>query len=168
MKPRLIIVRTAVTNYQFSTAIKNGPSAEKLKFSSRGAFRKKNLPLCCLGSSENIALSRPIKISVWYRFPAVANRSTKHRHSSDNRIRPPLGKRTRQRQQLPVARSWLLSNNKGYCLKFALTLSMWQWTSNSVKSRQLYGSPRRRFSAGRGKNNKPSFDNVEIIKLQLV
>ena len=117
MKPRLIIVRTAVTNYQFSTAIKNGPSAEKLKFSSRGAFRKKNLPLSCLGSSENIALSRPIKISVWYRFPAVANRSTKHRHSSDNRIRPPLGKRTRQRQQLPVARSWLLSNNKGYCFE---------------------------------------------------
>lgn len=115
MKPRLIIVRTAVTNYQFPTAIKNGPSAEKLKFSSRGAFRKENLPLCCLGSSENIALSRPIKISVWYRFPAVANRSTKHRHSSDNRIRPPLGKRTRQRQQLPVARSWLLSNNEGYC-----------------------------------------------------
>lgn len=120
MKPRLIIVRTAVTNYQFSTAIKNGPSAEKLKFSSRGAFRKKNLPLCCLGSSENIALSRPIKISVWYRFPAVANRSTKHRHSSDNRIRPPLGKRTRQRQQLPVARSWLLSNNKGYCFEICV------------------------------------------------
>ena len=120
MKPRLIIVRTAVTNYQFSTAIKNGPSAEKLKFSSRGAFRKKNLPLCCLGSSENIALSRPIKISVWYRFPAVANRSTKHRHSSDNRIRPPLGKRTRQRQQLPVARSWLLSNNKGYCFEIGV------------------------------------------------
>lgn len=120
MKRRLIIVRTAVTNYQFSTAIKNGPSAEKLKFSSRGAFRKKNLPLCCLGSSENIALSRPIKISVWYRFPAVANRSTKHRHSSDNRIRPPLGKRTRQRQQLPVARSWLLSNNKGYCFEICV------------------------------------------------
>lgn len=120
MKPRLIIVRTAVTNYQFSTAIKNGPSAEKLKFSSRGAFRKKNLPLCCLGSSENIALSIPIKISVWYRFPAVANRSTKHRHSSDNRIRPPLGKRTRQRQQLPVARSWLLSNNKGYCFEICV------------------------------------------------
>ena len=120
MKPRLIIVRTAVTNYQFSTAIKNGPSAEKLKFSSRGAFRKKNLPLCCLGSSENIALSRPIKISVWYRFPAVANRSTKHRHSSDNRIHPPLGKRTRQRQQLPVARSWLLSNNKGYCFEICV------------------------------------------------
>ena len=99
---------------------KNGPSAEKLKFSSRGAFRKKNLPLCCLGSSENIALSRPIKISVWYRFPAVANRSTKHRHSSDNRIRPPLGKRTRQRQQLPVARSWLLSNNKGYCFEICV------------------------------------------------
>lgn len=120
MKPRLIIVRTAVTNYQFSTAIKNGPSAEKLKFSSRGAFRKKNLPLCCLGSSENIALSRSIKISVWYRFPAVANRSTKHRHSSDNRIHPPLGKRTRQRQQLPVARSWLLSNNKGYCFEICV------------------------------------------------
>lgn len=99
---------------------KNGPSAEKLKFSSRGAFRKKNLPLCCLGSSENIALSRPIKISVWYRFPAVANRSTKHRHSSDNRIHPPLGKRTRQRQQLPVARSWLLSNNKGYCFEICV------------------------------------------------
>lgn len=120
MKPRLIVVRTAVTNYQFSTAIKNGPSAEKLKFSSRGAFRKKNLPLFCLGSSENIALSRPIKISVWHRFPAVANRSTKHRHSSDNRIRPPLGKRTRQRQQLPVARSWLLSNNKGYCFEICV------------------------------------------------
>lgn len=120
MKPRLIIARTAVTNYQFSTAIKNGSSAEKLKFISRGAFRKKNLPLCCLGSSENIALSRPIKISVWYRFPAVANRSTKHRHSSDNRIRPSLGKRTRQRQQLPVARSWLLSNNKGYCFEICV------------------------------------------------
>ena len=99
---------------------KNGPSSEKLKFISRGAFRKKNLPLCCLGSSENIALSRPIKISVWYRFPAVANRSTKHRHSSDNRIRPPLGKRTRQRQQLPVARSWLLSNNKGDCFEICV------------------------------------------------
>lgn len=137
MKRRLIIVRTAVANYQFSTAIKNGPSAEKLKFSSRGAFRKKNLPLCCLGSSENIALSRPIKISVWYRFPAVANRSTKHRHSSDNRIRPPLGKRTRQRQQLPVARSWLLFWNLRWPFQCGSGLAI-LW--NLVNSAEVQGA----------------------------